>query len=49
MSNANALILIIAILLATVFGLWLEVYRYHDCKKVGHTTFYCITDIGTKS
>lgn len=20
-------------------------YRYNDCKKVGHTTFYCILDM----
>jgi hypothetical protein len=23
-----------------------EAYRFHECKKVGHGTFYCIMDIG---
>jgi len=22
------------------------IYRFHDCKKVGHSTFYCVMDIG---
>ena len=23
-------------------GIWYVVHRYQDCKKVGHTTCYCI-------
>lgn len=33
-------------LLLLVIGIWWQVYKYHDCKKVGHTTMYCVLDIG---
>lgn len=39
----GAIILIIA--LAT-FSIWWTVYKYQDCKRVGHTKTYCILDIG---
>lgn len=31
-----------------IFGLtiWWQIYRYQDCKKVGHSTFYCVMNIG---
>lgn len=28
------------------FITWLNIYMYEDCKKVGHTTFYCVMRIG---
>ena len=28
------------------FSVWWQVYKYHDCKRVGHSTFYCIMSIG---
>ena len=31
-----------AFLIILGLGIWHVVYRYQDCKKVGHTTFYCI-------
>ena len=32
----------------TVFfgAIFIEVYRFGDCKKVGHGTFYCILNMG---
>ena len=40
--NVGMWIIIFIILLITIF---LTVYHYKDCLKVGHTKFYCITDI----
>ncbi len=36
------------VIVIIIFGLcgWWEVYRFGDCKKVGHSTFYCIMAIG---
>ena len=34
------------ILVAISLIIWSECYRYKDCKKVGHTTFYCILNMG---
>ena len=37
--------IVLALLLTAGFimgGVWLVVYKYHDCKKVGHSTFYCL-------
>lgn len=33
---------IAVIILAVIFGVWWEVYRYLDCRKVGHTVVYCL-------
>jgi len=27
-------------------GIWWDVYKYGDCRKVGHSKLYCIMDIG---
>lgn len=27
-------------------GIYIEMYRFSDCKKVGHETFYCILNMG---
>lgn len=34
---------------AVMLGLaiWWQVYRYHDCKNVGHSTLYCVMNIGS--
>jgi hypothetical protein len=37
---AGAMILFFALMI------WWQVYRYHDCKMVGHSTIYCIGSIG---
>lgn len=29
-----------------VFIGWWEIYKYHDCRKVGHEKLYCILKIG---
>lgn len=28
------------------FGVWWERYKFHDCRKVGHSRLYCVMDIG---
>lgn len=25
---------------------WWDVYKFHDCRKVGHSMLYCVMDIG---
>jgi hypothetical protein len=25
-----------------LLSVWWEVYKYHDCRRVGHSTLYCI-------
>ncbi len=27
-------------------AIWWQVYRFHDCRRVGHTRTYCIFTIG---
>lgn len=39
---AGTLLLVAAIL---ALGLGTTVYKFRDCKKVGHTTLYCILDM----
>lgn len=35
------------VLMATIVGVFkIEQYRFNDCKKVGHETFYCILNMG---
>lgn len=29
-------------------AIWWQMYRYHDCKMVGHSTLYCVMDLGSK-
>ena len=41
----SALAIIVIILIAICLPVYLEIYHYKDCKRVGHTTFYCVTDI----
>lgn len=33
-------------LMAIVISVSLTVYSYNDCKKVGHTTLYCLIHLG---
>lgn len=35
--------LVILAMLAIVIGL--SAYKFNDCKKVGHSTFYCMLDL----
>jgi len=39
-------LILLAIGLMIAGCIWLAVYRYHDCKRVGHSTLYCMTDGG---
>lgn len=36
------LVLILTILLIIILPISCKVYKYKECKKVGHATFYCI-------
>lgn len=42
----GSVILIGVIILAVSLGIWMSVYRYKDCKAVGHSQLYCIMSIG---
>lgn len=33
------------LLIGAIILAW-PIYKYKDCKKVGHSTFYCILDFG---
>lgn len=35
------------VLLILWAGFSIEKYKYDDCKKVGHGTFYCLMKIGS--
>jgi len=38
-------IVIIFIIICILFAFWWIPYSYKDCKKVGHSTTYCIIKI----
>lgn len=27
-------------------GIWWQVYKFSDCRNVGHSRLYCVMDIG---
>lgn len=37
---------ILALIIFIYLGIAWEIYKYHDCKKVGHSTFYCVMQGG---
>jgi len=37
---------IIFFIILLSISIWWKIYKYHDCKKVGHSTLYCVLDIG---
>jgi hypothetical protein len=37
-------ILFAIIILSLIF--WWQIYRYQDCKSVGHSKLYCVLSIG---
>lgn len=41
-------LLLLVVILVIVGGalLWWPIYKYHDCKRVGHSTLYCVMDVG---
>jgi len=40
-------IAVVAIIVVVLFiGFEIEKYKFTDCKKVGHTTLYCIFNLG---
>ena len=39
--------IIAIVIIAICYGIFkLEQYKFRDCKKVGHGTFYCILNMG---
>jgi len=38
----------LALMILGVLGLliWWQIYKYSDCRMVGHSNLYCILDIG---
>lgn len=45
MRNYNVCIASIILVLGLIGAYFSEIYKYEDCKKVGHKTLYCILDI----
>lgn len=41
--RAAAIVLFCALAASAI---WWQVYKFHDCRRVGHTKLYCIADIG---
>lgn len=41
-------IIVYMLFIVVLFGLgiWWQTYKFHDCRRVGHTKLYCIMDIG---
>ena len=41
-------IILIPLLFLIVFSIsiWWSIYKYNDCRAVGHTKTYCLLDIG---
>ena len=39
-------IMVSIIILVLSFSIWLQLYKFKDCKKVGHSTTYCVLKIG---
>ena len=37
--------ILLALALILPFAIWLAIYKYSDCRKVGHTVLYCIMDL----
>lgn len=37
---------VLVLLLLFAIPVSCTVYKFNDCKKVGHSTFYCIMDMG---
>jgi len=40
------LLLILFFVLTMIIAFWYQSYKFEDCKKVGHSTMYCVFDIG---
>ena len=39
-----AALILVALVVSALF--FIERYKFNDCKKVGHTTLYCIFKLG---
>lgn len=37
---------VLLIFLLTGLSIWWSIYKYKDCRRVGHTTTYCVLDMG---
>jgi len=37
---------VIAIIIVLTVAILIETYRFQDCKKVGHSTMYCVFNVG---
>jgi hypothetical protein len=38
---------LIGIIALVALSVWWQIYAYHDCKNVGHSTLYCVMRVGT--
>lgn len=43
LDNILVVLLIVAVL---AFAVWWQIYRWNDCRAVGHTKLYCIMTAG---
>ena len=42
MEKIGVLITVLILFLAIALAIKWEIYKYNDCKKVGHSTVYCV-------
>jgi hypothetical protein len=40
----KTLCMLLAVTILVSVACWLEVYLYRDCRRVGHSTLYCLTN-----
>lgn len=45
--NTLQILVIFFLLISFMVVIGLEIYKFDDCKAVGHKTFYCILKLGT--
>jgi nitrogen fixation-related uncharacterized protein len=38
--------LVLFVLAVAGLTIWWQVYKFGDCKNVGHSTLYCVIDFG---
>lgn len=46
MNRTKELAVSLIVLILLVLMMWWPIYKYHDCRKVGHSILYCVVDIG---
>ena len=45
MKTLNLVLMACAIAVPLLFALWLVTFKFSECKKVGHSTLYCLLDM----